>query len=112
MSGTHQATFETDGSITTTDWPDVAGIDELRREPTAVEIKWGISKPELERRHHESPPVRTDRERFCTECRKRVTETPSGVEAGHASGRKNDKCSKYPDFEGERDVTFWRGDDV
>lgn len=94
---TNQATFATDGSVQTVDFPSVAGIDDLAREPTDVEIRWGITRDELHRRHMSSPGVRTSRERRCRECRHRVTSMPNGQEAGHARGRKNDRCSEYPE---------------
>lgn len=109
MSRSHQATFGDDGSLRTTDYPDVAGIDDINREPTEVEIRWGITWDELERRHMESPFPRNDRERRCPECRKRVTKTPDGIEAGHAKGRKNERCSEYPGFYQQRDSLAWGG---
>lgn len=74
------------------EWDHIDGIRELDRDPTEGEIKWGITTEELDRRHYESPEPTRENERRCQHCGRRVTETESGYEAGHAAGWREPQC--------------------
>lgn len=79
------------------EWEHIDGIGELGREPTDAEIKWGITVPELERRHAASPKPQGPDQRRCPHCGRRVTKTASGAEAGHAAGWREPICHLHPD---------------
>jgi len=78
------------------EWSHIDGIEQLDREPTDAEIRWGVTAEELERRHYESPEPTGELERRCPHCGRRVTKTPDGSEAGHSSGWREPICHQHP----------------
>lgn len=77
------------------EWEHIDGIEELDRDPTEGEVRWGITFDELERRHYESPEPNGRNESRCGHCGRRVTETESGYEAGHSSGWREPQCHRH-----------------
>lgn len=70
-----------------------------RQSSSNLELRWGISQEELRRRERMPAKVIQGNEYRCPECNLRVTETSSGVEVGHAYGRKKSMCPNHPESE-------------
>ncbi|UIP01717.1 hypothetical protein Hbl1158_17085 (plasmid) [Halobaculum sp. CBA1158] len=88
MSRSHQSRFGSDGALQREEkYPNIDGAESLQRPPTDAEVRWGITGPELERRVQADAEPTSRIERRCSECGKQVTETPAGVEVGHAKER-------------------------
>lgn len=83
----------------------VDGILQLSRPPTDTELRWGITGPELRRRHRKAATPQQATERRCRQCGLRVTQTSEGWEAGHAAGYRGEICPLHPDAE-DRDESL------
>jgi len=78
---------------------------------SSLELQWGISQEEFERRERmRAKPIQPNEFR-CPECNLRVTITDSQIEVGHENGRKGPMCPNHPDYtestEQQAQLTDW-----